>query len=155
MHSIRLLGPWQLKVVAVFAERADGGYDVRTSDLPPGAKATMPADWADAFGPHFLGRVRYRRTFQKPTGLDGARVWLVVEPPRSSGTVNLNDISLGTVRCGDALGRFEVTDILSDRNTLEVNVSHPMVDAAGQPTDDGSTELPGGLVGEVRLEIEE
>ena len=49
---------------------------------------TMPADWCGSLGADFLGRVRYRRNFQKPTGLEsGERVWLVVEPPRSRGTV--------------------------------------------------------------------
>ncbi len=61
----------------------------------------MPADWADLFGRDFFGRVRYRRTFQKPTGLEsGERVFLVVEPPRSRGVVSLSGKPLGEVVWG-------------------------------------------------------
>jgi hypothetical protein len=46
-------------------------------------------------------------------------------------------------------------DHLEDHNRLEIVVDHPALDAAGAANDDGGTRLPGGLVGEVRLEIEE
>jgi Glycosyl hydrolase 2 galactose-binding domain-like len=156
MHTIRLRGPWQFEPVAVYIKRAGGDYVERTTDLPPGAKSTMPADWSDAFGPHFLGRVCYRRTFQKPTGLGGGdQVWLVVEPARSLAAVELNGTPLGTMRANDAAARFDITRLLADRNALAVEVSHPAVDANGRPTEYSDIDSPGGLVGEVRLEIQE
>jgi hypothetical protein len=111
----------------------------------------MPADWSGLLGADFLGRVSYRRTFQKPTGLEsGERVWLVVEEPRSRGNVELNDRQLG-----EAGGRFDITELLEDHNRLEIVVEHSAIDAQGVARDDGDTGSAGGLVGEVRLEIEE
>jgi hypothetical protein len=116
----------------------------------------MPADWSESFGHSFLGRVRYRRSFQKPTGLQyGARVWLVVEPPRSHATVTLSDEMLGELRAGDPAARYDITDSLADHNRLEIVVAHPPLDAACRAPHDFDQALPGGLVGEVRLEIEE
>lgn len=116
----------------------------------------MPADWSQILGGDFLGRVVYRRTFQKPTGLEsGERVFLVVEPTRSWGVVELNRKRLGEVFSGPGGGRFEITEVLEDHNRLEIVVEHPALDGAGSGNDDGQTSLPGGLVGEVRLEIEE
>ncbi|MEX0611934.1 MAG: hypothetical protein WD738_12980 [Pirellulales bacterium] len=156
MHIIRLRGPWQLEPIERYVPRNGGRYDCSTEGLPPSARATMPADWSESFGRDFLGRVRYRRTFQKPTGLEtGERVWLVVEPPRSQGAVTLNDRPLGEVRSGDPPARFEITAQLDDHNRLEVVVDHPALDAASVANDDSITDLPGGLVGEVRLEIDE
>jgi hypothetical protein len=149
MHPIRLRGPWKLEPLARFIPDGDGAYLTSTDELPPPATATMPADWSASFGPAFCGRVRYRRTFQKPTGLDsGERVWLVVEAPRSSGSVRLNDQSLGKVACDKAAGWFDITAQLQEHNRLEIIVDHPPKDV--QTVDAAE---PGGLVGEVRLEI--
>jgi hypothetical protein len=115
----------------------------------------MPADWSDPFGENFRGRVRYHRVFQTPTGLEnGERVYLVVEPPRTHGEVRLFEQTLGIVEIDGPPARFEITSLLDyDHNRLEIIVEHP-------PLNDGrlSAELsqqPGGLIGEVRLEIEE
>lgn len=116
----------------------------------------MPADWAAAFGDDFRGRVCYRRTFQMPTGLDeGQRVWLVVEPPRSRGTVTLGGEPLGFLGEGDPPGRYDITLRLREHNRLEIVVEHPALDDARASNDDETAQSPGGLVGEVRLEIEE
>lgn len=153
MHIIRLRGPWELEPVSRLVLQSDGTYYFASSDLPPPSKAKMPSNWADLFGHEFLGCVRYRRNFQKPTGLEsGERVWLVVEPPRSHGVVELNHERLGEVRCRAA--RFDITDRLLSSNRLEILVSHPALDGRITSSDDGNTP-PGGLVGEVRLEIEE
>jgi hypothetical protein len=155
MHTIRLRGPWQLDPVARFVTRADGGYEVRSDDLPAVARAQMPADWDACFGRHFLGRVRCLRTFQRPTGLEpGDKVWLVVEPPRSRGVVKLADRELGAVAFGGGAGRFDITALLADRNSLEIVVEHPTLDDSGQPLGGTAIDNVGGLVGEVRLEIE-
>jgi len=115
----------------------------------------MPADWSAALGGDFFGRVGYRRMFNKPTGLDsGARVWLVVEPPRSMARVVWKQKLLGFVHAGGTTGRFDITELLEDHNQLEIIVDHPALDGLRRSSGD-PTALPGGLVGEVRLEIEE
>jgi hypothetical protein len=156
MHIIRLRGPWQLEPVHRWVRRADGGYDRVRTDLPAAAKATMPADWSGSFGGDFLGCVKYSRHFNLPTGLAaGDKVFLVVEPPRSWAEVCLGGETLGRMISRDAAARYDVTDRLEAHNRLEILVDHPAV-PDGRDTITGSTDLPpGGLVGEVRLEIEE
>jgi hypothetical protein len=156
MHTIRLRGPWHLEAVTRFVPQADGTYCPVKDDLPWSARAKTPADWSSVFGAGFLGRVRYERAFQKPTGLeDGERLFLVVEPPRSEGCIVLQGQLIGFVHAGEGTQRFEITDRLASRNTLEVFVDHPALDGlrstVGEPVD----TLPGGLIGEVRLEIDE
>src|SRR5262245_55509128 len=122
MHTIRLRGPWSVEPVQRFVLQPDGSYKPRGDDLPPAARATMPADWSTLFGADFFGRVRYRRTSQKPTGLDwGERVFLVLEGPRSRGGVILGRRQLGDVVAGGTL-RVDITDQLEDHNTLEIDV---------------------------------
>jgi hypothetical protein len=156
MHTIRLRGPWQLEPIARFVPQSDGTYRPASHDLPPPVKVTMPADWSKTFGHNFLGRVRYHRVFQKPTGLEsGESVSLVVEPPRSRCVVKLGGKPLGNVIWDGPPGRFHITDLLDDHNRLEIIVEHPVLDETMRPGDDYFSLLPGGLVGEVRLEIEE
>jgi hypothetical protein len=156
MHTIRLRGPWQVEAIERYVRRADGRYERSAEELPAAGRMTMPADWGELLGADFLGRVRYRRIFQKPTGLDeGQRVWLVVEPARSRVIVTLGGELLGEVYWGPAAGRFDVTRLLEDHNQLDIEVEHPALDEAGATNDDGGSLPPGGLVGEVRLEIEE
>lgn len=156
MHSIRLRGPWQVEAIERYALRGDGEYRRSSEHLPAAARMTMPADWSAGLGGDFIGRVRYGRIFQKPTGLDaGKRVFLVVEPMRSMGVVSLSGKQLGKVYWGGAAGRFDVTDLLEDHNRLEIVVEHPVLDGTQRHNDDDSTSPAGGLVGEVRLEIEE
>jgi hypothetical protein len=151
MHTIRLRGPWLVEPVERYVLRAGGAYERSTAHLPAAAKMTMPADWGTVLGVSFLGLVRYQRFFQKPTGLDsGERVWLVVERPRSRGSVELNGKLLG-----EAGSRFDVTQYLEEHNRLEIVVEHPMLDAGGAARDDSDTSSTGGLIGEVRMEIEE
>jgi hypothetical protein len=157
MHTIRLRGPWHLEPIEQYVRRGDDRYARSTDGLPANTRLTMPADWSSAFGEHFRGRVRYHRLFQSPTGLDlGERVWLVVEPPRSRGAVKLNGKPLGDIRWRAAAGRFDITDLLEDyNNRLEIVVEHPALDGDFLPNDHSDINQPGGLIGEVRLEIEE
>jgi hypothetical protein len=155
MHIIRLRGPWQLEPLERFVPCGEGRYERATVSLPLSARLTMPADWSTVFGGDFLGRVRYHRVFQSPTGLEsGERVFLVVEPPRSRGVVSLSRERLGEVVWGGPAGRFHITDLLEDHNRLEVVVEHPALDESLRRGDDDVTHFAGGLVGEVRLEIE-
>jgi hypothetical protein len=116
----------------------------------------MPADWSGLLGADFLGRVCYRRTFQKPTGLgSGERVWLVVEAARSEARILWKGDLVGFVNPGETAGRFDITDRLEDQNAVEVIVDHPALDCMRSTAGDPLQLPPGGLVGEVRLEIEE
>jgi hypothetical protein len=156
MHTIRLRGPWEVEAIARFVPQPDGSYTPTTEALPPPARATMPADWSESVGRDFLGRVRYRRKFNKPTGLrSGIRVWLVVEPPRSSACVVCKGDLVGFVRPGDSPGRFDITDRLGDHNEVDVLVDHPDLDFMRSTVGDPAHLPTGGLVGEVRLEIED
>ncbi len=144
MHVIRLRGPWQVEPLARYVPQSDRSRTALSDDLPAAARATMPADWSATLGAAFLGRVRYSRSFHQPTGLDfEERVFLVVEPPRSRGVVELNRKRLGEVSWGGAPLRVDVTDLLGGDERLEIVVEH---DVAGSV---------GGLVGEVWLEIED
>jgi hypothetical protein len=157
MHTIRLRGPWQLEPLEQYVACSDGRYELNAQALPPGSRMTMPADWSSTFGDGFLGRVRYHRVFQTPTGLEsGERVWLVVEPPRSRGVVKLNGKSLGDIRWRRPERRFDITGLLEDyNNRLEIVVEHPALDGDSAADDYSDINRPGGLIGEVRLEIEE
>jgi hypothetical protein len=156
MHTIRLRGPWQVEPLKRFVLQADGSYKPEDGGLPAAQRMTMPADWSDFLGADFLGRVRYRRTFHKPTGLEsGERVWLVVEPVRSEACIVWKGELVGFVDPGDESGRFDITDRLEDHNAVEIIVDHPALDFMRSTVGDPSLLPPGGLVGEVRLEIEE
>jgi hypothetical protein len=156
MHSIRLRGPWQLEPVYRYVLRENGEFDACTANLPAPATMKMPADWSAAFGAEFLGRVRYVRTFHAPPGLvPEERVWLVVEPQRSEARVVMGDDTLGVVPAGGDAQRFDITHRLGNSNRLEIFVDHPAL-VEGKSTVGNPRDLPpGGLVGEVRLEIDE
>ncbi len=144
MHVIRLRGPWHVEPLARFVPQGDGTILESAEELAAGFRVNMPADWSAILGGDFLGRVRYTRAFHKPTGLElGERVFLVVEAPRSRGAVELNGKQVGEVRMDRAPMRVDVTDLLGGDERLEILVEHDV------------PECVGGLVGEVRLEIEE
>jgi hypothetical protein len=156
MHTIRLRGPWQLEPVFRYVLRPDGGYDRHADGLPAAAKLTMPADWSAVFGGDFFGRVRCVRTFNSPSGLQpDERVWLVVEPQRSLARVVMAEETLGVVAASGPSQRFDVTHRLSSHNRLEIFVDHPATLDGSSIVGDSAFVPPGGLVGEVRLEIEE
>lgn len=150
-HVIRLRGPWRY-------EALDRDVDCQ-SLAPPGAtgQIRLPADWGDILGAGFLGRVRFGRAFNQPSGLSPAeRVWLVVAGADATATVELNGRHIGNVP-GYALGlRRDVTELLRPHNQLVVDVSRHRSDSARHPTvatRPGREHLPGGLVGGVWLEI--
>jgi hypothetical protein len=154
-HVIRLRGPWDVTPISRVVVTKDGACKTSVIEAPVTARQTMPADWSEQLGPDFFGRVRYVRTFQMPTGLvPSDTVSLVVEPPRSIGTVTLAETNLGTVVADGPVGRFDITGLLADRNRLEIVVEHLALDEHGS-AHSANSQLAGGLVGEVRLEIVE
>ena len=140
-HIIRLRGPWE--------------YRVLTSDSPLSGHLTMPADWGSTLGADFRGRVAYRRRFGRPTGLGPAdRVELVIGRVDALGSVRLNGEPLGEIPAGGQPWRCDVTAALRRRNELIVEVELPHAPDHARPVSrPGREGLPGGLVGEVRLEI--
>ncbi len=140
-HVIRLRGPWE--------------YRAWASPSAVAGRITLPADWGSTLGPDFRGRVAYRRRFGCPTGLEpGDRVDLVIDRVDALGSVRLNDEPLGDIPVGGQAWRCDVTRRLGRRNELTVEVELPRVrDGEPPPARPGREGLPGGLVGEVRLEI--
>jgi len=151
MHTIRLRGPWEYLPLARFVAAGDGPLTTDTADLPPGGRIQLPGNWTSKLG-DFVGRVRFTRFFNRPTGLEnGEVVWLVVEPPQTCGAISLNGRDLGTVAGGQPPARFDVSPWLLDRNKLIVEVECPKFTTRFH---EPSQSPAGGMVGEVRLEME-
>jgi beta-galactosidase/beta-glucuronidase len=112
--------------------------------LPLPGKVKMPCDWSELLGNDFQGTVLFRRIFHTPTGLDlGEQVWLAFDAVRSTAKIVLNGQPIGEFSTSDCPARYNITAILTDdANRLEVRLTH-------------LGEQPGGLVGDVRLEIED
>jgi hypothetical protein len=156
MHVIRLRGPWEYEPLARVWIEAGGRRRESRESLPPPGRVQLPADWGLTLGAEFRGRVRYTRRFGLPTNLEpDEEVWLVVEGVDYFGAVTLNDRSLGDVT--SYLGppvEFNVTPLLGERNILTLDVELPAFESgAAPPVRPGREHLPGGPIGEVRLEI--
>ncbi|HVA46078.1 MAG TPA: hypothetical protein VNH11_06860 [Pirellulales bacterium] len=154
-HVIRLRGPWHFEPLARATLDADGQITEISAGLPPAGRATVPEDWGDRLGSGFRGRVRYRRTFNPPATLDPhERLWLVVKGVDAFGHVSVNGTRLGTID-GYALARgFEVTRLVGPRNEIDLEVELPQeLPGVTQPLRPGRERLPGGPIGEVRLEV--
>ncbi|MDZ4818925.1 MAG: hypothetical protein SGJ20_08140 [Planctomycetota bacterium] len=152
VHSIRLRGPWEYQVLARSTDDEVGSFDavLPSGELPAG-KVHMPCDWGESLGADFRGTVCYTRRFGCPTGVEThQRVWLILDGVRDRASVCLNGQPLGDIIESTQPLEVDVTGLLNERNMLEVEVSAP-VDPAELPIPTDS--LPGGLVGEVRLEI--
>jgi len=166
IHSIRLAGPWRLEPTGRFLPADAGLPRLVTVDLPEAQTAKMPADWSAVCGAEYCGQVRYARRFHQPQGLqEDEVVWLVVEPARSHAEVWLNGQRLGELSVVDLQLRVDVTKLLVDFNELIIVVTHPAMDnsvdnppiaihdAPSRHPGGAPSWQPGGLVGEVRLEI--
>jgi hypothetical protein len=134
---------------------ADGSTEPKSGPLPAAGTWPMPADWGPTLGDDFRGQVLYTRHFGCPTGLEDAdRVMLVVQRADAFATVALNGQPIGIVPAGGDAARLDVTSLLNPRNQLAILVELPEVTADSAPLPrPGREGLPGGLVGEVRLEI--
>lgn len=152
-HAIRLRGPWEFEVLEnAGADRSPAGNE--SAALPSG-RATLPCDWSEALSARFRGKVRYRRRFNRPSGLDPhERVWLVVAGVDAFGAVALNGRELGPVRGYALPASFDVTDLIAPNNELRLDVELPPdVPGGAIALRPGRETLAGGPIGEVRLEI--
>lgn len=141
-HPIRLRGPWQCQPLT----RAGGG------PLPPPSRVFPPCAWDAACGSDFFGTVRFARTFHSPNALNPhERVWLVVEGVDARGAVTLNGRCLGAVDGYALPASWDITDLVKGQNELTIDVECP-IDTSGWGRL-GHEHRPGGLTGEVRLEI--
>lgn len=177
-HRIRLRGPWECRPLAwSVSELADPPPRSSTIPTVPNAPApdrwipdrpipdmsmpterplpeagliTMPSDWSPIAGPDFRGRVLFTRRFGCPTGIvDDDRVELVIEAVDQRASIELNGQFLGETRWGAGPWRLEITDRLRPANELRITVELP-----AYPQDRGERAgKPGGVIGEVRLEI--
>lgn len=157
-HIFRLRGPWQYTPLARF----DFG------PLPPPGRVELPTDWGATLGNEFQGRVRYERSFNAPSNLDPhERVWLVIDGADARADVSLNGQSLGTVAGYALSSEWDITEKIGPRNTLSIEVELPGAESQVQGTftnsalraphsaldRPGREALPGGPIGQVRLEI--
>ena len=157
MHVIRLRGPWNFQVLTHLERDDTGNIRQDSSELPAG-RVQMPADWGESLGNDFRGRVRYQRRFNRPTGLDhGQIVYVSCAAVDCFGEVSLNGTTLGRIVGERTDQRFLVTKLLQSANELSIVVELPRDDpnSSPLPRPAGRENLPGGLIGEVRLEIEE
>lgn len=154
-HAIRLRGPWQYVPMARTELLSDGTTRELGGDLPPPGRCQVPTDWAETLGPEFRGRVQFQRSFGCPTGLEpGDRVDLVIGPVDAWGSVTLNALLLGRLAVQNSGARFDVTNHLAKRNLLCIEVEWPQTAGESKPLHrPGCKSQPGGVVGEVRLEI--
>jgi hypothetical protein len=155
-HVIRLRGPWEYEPLERLVLSADGAGVPAGEPLPAPGRITMPADWGRTLGIDFRGRVRYVRRFGRPTNLAaGQRVWLACDGVDLRGTASLNGRPLGEVDGYRVPARFDVTAQLDERNELAIVVELPPLDyRAEQAARPDRVGLAGGVIGEVRLEIE-
>ena len=156
IHKIRLRGPWSCEPLAWTQLLADGSLQVVTRPLPPPGTLTLPADWSAIAGADFRGRVKFTRRFGRPTGLDAHTcVMLVVDAGDQRVTIELNGESLGEMDADHSPWRQDVTARLQSANELVIVVELPETTQDSPPLarPGRSPADPGGLIGEVRLEI--
>jgi beta-galactosidase/beta-glucuronidase len=154
-HVIRLRGPWELAPLSNDKASNDEASD---ESLAPAAaeacRVEVPGDWCAALGADFVGTARYTRRFNCPTNLDPhERVWLALDAVDHQARVTLNGQPLGSLTGSLATARFDITAALAPHNTLSVDVSLPSALFADATVRGPRAGHPGGLIGEVRLEI--
>jgi beta-galactosidase/beta-glucuronidase len=155
-HVIRLRGPWDYEPLQRLELAADGAVQTADEPLPAPGRITIPADWGQTLGTDFRGRVRFVRRFGQPTNLGASeRVWLVCEGVDLRGEASLNGRPLGELQGWRTVARFDVTTQLELRNELAIVVElPPLGDRTEHALRCDRAGRAGGLIGEVRLEIE-
>ncbi len=140
-HPIRLHGPWDYEVLSGETAGAKSG------------RVKLPCDWGASLGREFRGCVRYRRTFRSPSGLEPhEHVWLVCEGADARAEVQLNGQPVGHIRGYALRSDFEITGLIREHNELLLDVNMPAESVAASLRP-GREQLPGGPIGEVRLEV--
>ena len=154
-HVIRLRGPWHYEPLSRTRRLADGSSEIIPGDLPAPGKTQVPSDWGEVLGADFRGRVRYSRRFNRPSGISQVRrIDLVVECVDAFGSVTLNEHPLGAIPTDLGEFRSEIGSLLRPYNLLVVEVELPeCLDSSLPLPRAGRTDCPGGLIGEVRLEL--
>jgi hypothetical protein len=103
-------------------------------------------EWPDPSEKDSRGKLRFRRRFNSPTGLEPHdEIDLVIDPKNSFGQVWLNEVLLGEWFAGRT-ARFGIRERVELRNALRVEIKLPPDFASSSPT-------LGDFVSEVRLEI--
>lgn len=135
--------------------RLADGSSLETSDpLPPATKIVIPDDWGKSLGHSFRGRVNFLRPFGCPSGLTNERILLRIEKVDAWASVHLNGAQLGEASLFTGPVSFEVTKLLASRNQLRIEVELPELNDASAPLPrPGRDDQPGGILGEVRLDI--
>ena len=121
-HRIRLRGPWQYRVASRELLTEDGCAIERNAAWPPPGSIHAPEEWDAPFQENFWGRVAYTRQFNRPTGLDGARVWLAIEGTQPLASLALNGHSLGGAAGVELPAVFDVTEMLQPHNEIILEV---------------------------------
>lgn len=157
MHVIRLRGPWEYEPLARAMQIDTAEWQLQAIDLPPAGRVSVPANWGETLGLNFMGRVRYVRRFGKPTGLSPSEaIWLAVDGVDAFASVSLNNQAIGEVPGPESHARFNVTEYLKPRNILVLEIEKPRLNGPRCYADvsDSRHGLPGGPIGEVRLEFD-
>ncbi len=156
MHTIRLRGPWQIAALARTVLIAADLTAAEPGELPAATETAVPSNWGDVLGSDFRGTARYTRWFGRPTNLSPEeRVSIVIALVDWRATVVLNGEMLGSQTLSDGERKYDITRLLKPRNELQIAVELPRVaDSGVSLVRPGREHLPGGLIGEVRLEIE-
>lgn len=152
VHEIRLHGPWQATVIcAVTPSSSDDSSAFQK-------KLHIPNDWGDWLGTEFRGLVAFDRAFGMPTGLeDDQEIWLVIEQVdyrakvwlnRNGGTETNDHSPLGELQLGNSPFRRSIRHLMQARNRLHLEIELPVGVERGD-----RSQLAGGLIGGVRLEI--
>ena len=155
-HVIRLRGPWDIQPLARTTLQDDGTTTTEPGSLPLATQTEVPADWSVSLGEDFRGQVRYTRRFGRPSNLLASeKISLVIEQVDWIGEATLNGQILGQLKSGDPPACFEITSLLEFRNELVIDIALPRsTPQTAYHLDRGNRDgMPGGLVGEVRLEI--
>ncbi len=118
VHTIRLRGPWQYAVVS--PDHGDQPEEARTWQT-----VRLPATWADLSEFDSSARIRLRRRFHKPTGVEPHEmVFLVVTINGQHVDLCLNNTPLVPTGSGHA-EEFRITEHLAETNELSVAFDRP------------------------------
>jgi hypothetical protein len=159
VHRIRLRGPWHYQPLSHSELLQDGELrEYLDPPLPPSGTMRTPGDWSESLGSEFRGRVAMTRRFGRPLNLSVAcRLFLTLDGVDARARLWLNGELLGIIPWGRFAARFELPFPLQPRNELRIEIDCPAMpgELAERYRPRGRDGLPGGLTGDVALEIHE